>query len=83
MESEGMTRSGRTFADWHHAKCATQFCERAYCREHQRLYWICQDFYEDRSVSWFGGDGECILCKSQTRIQRTREEWAFQTHAPI
>lgn len=63
VETKEAGRGRWTFDDWHHERCGGR-CEKNFCRAHRRLFWECQDFEEDRSVGWFGGDGECIWCKS-------------------
>lgn len=63
MASERVSRGRWEFEDWHHPACAQSYCEKNFCREHRRVFWVCQDHYVERAVGWFGGDGECVRCK--------------------
>lgn len=68
---------GHEFADWHHPHCRVEYCERAYCSDHHRLYWICQDFVHERAVNYFGGPGECLRC----HLQESYKKMGLPPHA--
>lgn len=74
-------RVGRwEFDDWHHPKCSgDDYCDKWFCRDHRRIYWTCQDAHEEKSVGYFGGDGECLLCKSEARSRKALLEMGLHT----
>ncbi len=60
------------YHDWHEEHCDGQWigCEKNFCRKHRRVFNICQDFESDRSVGYWGGDGECVSCKREAETER-------------
>jgi len=69
MASEMATRRIQ-FEDWHHEHCNTDYCEKAYCKMHRIIYWLCQDSSYEPQVNWFGGGGDCLDCIRESRFKR-------------
>ena len=74
MESKARPRGRWRLADWHHKYCRQDACAKRFCRDHRRVFWECQDFEWERSVNYFGGDGECIECHRAREMGRLERE---------
>lgn len=60
------------YDDWHSDECGGLWidCAKNFCRKHRRIFNICQDFESDRSVGYWGGDGDCVSCKEENEMER-------------
>jgi hypothetical protein len=80
MATQMVTVLRRTFDDWHHEHCDGR-CGKAYCRDHRRLYWQCQDLKpvssrmycdEPPYTTMWEGEGECLICRQAAEMEKYR-----------